>query len=133
MAHRFFYLLICLLGVFMYRSCHGLPTQLNESDLSTMKQELGQPSNDCHRQLTLLEIMILLQQKACPSAGHGNHRMRKRNDDTNNIDIRALQATIVNHNNMINYLINNTVNATYVTNPYIDQHTKNPCDHIELA
>ena len=102
MAHHFFYQLVCLLGVFMYGSCHGLSTQLNESDLSMMKQELGQPSNSCHRQLTLLEIMILLQQEACPSEDQGNHRRRKRNDDTNNIDSRALQATIVNHNNMIN-------------------------------
>lgn len=108
----------------MHRSCHGLPTQRNGSDLSMMKQKLGEPSTHCHRQLTLLEIMILLQQEACPSEDQGNHRMRKRNDDINNIDIRALQATIVNHNNMINYLINNTVNATYVTNAYIDQRTK---------
>jgi hypothetical protein len=124
MAHHSFYQLVCLLAVFMRRSCHVLPTQRNGSDLSMMKQELGEPSTHCHRQLTLMEILILLQQEACPSDDQGNHRMRKRNDDTNNIDIRALQATIVNHNNMINYLINNTVNATYVTNAYIDQHTK---------
>ncbi|CAF1665257.1 unnamed protein product, partial [Rotaria magnacalcarata] len=51
-----------------------------------------------------------------------NRRIR-RDSNAGNLDIHALQTTINDHRTMIYYLINNSMNATYVTNAISSHHS----------
>jgi hypothetical protein len=48
----------------------------------------------------------------------------KRQLHAGSVDINALQTTINNHRTMINYLINNTINTTVMSDAIIDHHTR---------
>jgi short subunit dehydrogenase-like uncharacterized protein len=47
----------------------------------------------------------------------------KRQVHAGSVDINALQTTINDHRSMINYLINNTINTTVMSNAIMDHHT----------
>lgn len=78
---------------------------------------------------TLKHFIQLLQQQPCVQIIEEtiikNRSIRKRNTDASgNIDVYALQTTINDHRTMINYLINNSINATYVNNAILDHYSK---------
>lgn len=78
---------------------------------------------------TLEHLIQFLQQQPCVQIvemmNTKNHSKMKRNTDASgNIDVYALQTTINDHRTMINYLINNSINATYVNNAIDDHHSK---------
>ncbi len=82
-------------------------------------------SNFCHRTITLKQILQLLNAQPCQSIFLQVHqRIHKRNPDAGNLDIHALQTTINDHRTMINYLINNSINATYVGDAISSHHSK---------
>ncbi|UJR29609.1 hypothetical protein I4U23_017157 [Adineta vaga] len=80
----------------------------------------------CSHTMTLQQIIILLKQTPCvPIFENITHQHRqKRNTDAGNLNIHALQTTINDHRTMINYLINNSINATFVADAINDHHTK---------
>lgn len=84
-----------------------------------------------NRTKTLEEIIQLLKQQPCiqifetatETRAHHSKRQRRNTDASGNIDVRALQTTINDHRTMINYLVNNSINATYVTEAIRDHHS----------
>ncbi|CAF2048211.1 unnamed protein product, partial [Rotaria magnacalcarata] len=75
--------------------------------------------------MSLQEIMNLLKRYPCAFIENEiekNLRIR-RDSNAGNLDIHALQTTINDHRTMINYLINNSMNATYVTNAISSHHS----------
>ena len=80
----------------------------------------------CQRTMTLKQILILLKQQPCAQIieKQENRQRKKRNTDAGNVDIHALQTTINDHRTMINYLINNSINATFVADAISNHHSK---------
>ena len=82
----------------------------------------------CSRALNLMEITQLLKTLPCVliEIEPRERRQRSATDaaavSASNIDVKALQATINDHRTMINYLVNNSINATYVTDAVKDHH-----------
>jgi len=98
------------------------------------------PIMQCQRSMTLAQIRSLLAQSPCAmiekkindeflvfffneTTSEGQKTRIKRDTVAAGVDIHALQTTINDHRTMINYLINNTVNATYVANAITDHHS----------
>ncbi|CAF3329348.1 unnamed protein product [Rotaria socialis] len=83
--------------------------------------------NQCQqRQMTYEQIKAILEQHPCigfenESENNSNRRMKRWGDTSNKIN--AIHGTINEHRTMINYLINNTVNATFVTDAIGDHHS----------
>ncbi|CAF1516289.1 unnamed protein product [Adineta steineri] len=80
----------------------------------------------CQRTMTLKQIVILLTKQPCAQIieKEDQRQVNKRNTDAGNVDIHALQTTINDHRTMINYLINNSINATYVSDAITNHHSK---------
>ncbi|CAF1545288.1 unnamed protein product, partial [Rotaria sordida] len=75
--------------------------------------------------MTLREIQILLKLHPCASIAKTIYSGRmKREVNAGSVDVYSLQSTINDHRTMINYLINNSINATYVAGAISDHHTK---------
>ncbi|CAF1506335.1 unnamed protein product [Adineta steineri] len=76
--------------------------------------------------MTLKQIVILLTKQPCAQIieKEDQRQVNKRNTDAGNVDIHALQTTINDHRTMINYLINNSINATYVSDAITNHHSK---------
>lgn len=82
-------------------------------------------TNLCRRTMTLQQILELLKHHSCHSILlQVNQHVHKRNTDAGNLDVHALQTTINDHRTMINYLINNSINATYVADAISNHHSK---------
>ncbi|CAF5107995.1 unnamed protein product, partial [Rotaria sp. Silwood1] len=82
-------------------------------------------TDQCHREMTLQEIKILLKLHPCVNLGKSFATGRmKRQLDAGRVDVYALQTTVNDHRTMINYLINNSINATYVSGAISDHHSK---------
>ncbi len=56
--------------------------------------------------------------------GQENRHLIKRNTDAGTMDIHALQTKINDHRTMINYLINNSINATFVVHAINNHHSE---------
>lgn len=82
-------------------------------------------NNQCNRTMTLKQILELLNQHPCHSILlQVNQHVHKRNTDAGNLNVHALQTTINDHRTMINYLINNSINATFVADAISSHHSK---------
>jgi hypothetical protein len=87
--------------------------------------EYNQTSSSCGYTVSLQQIMQLLKEQPCVKIiEQDGHRIVKRNTDAGNVDIHALQTTINDHRTMINYLINNSINASFVSDAILDHHSK---------
>lgn len=86
-------------------------------------------TSSCRSQITWMEMneilklhpCVLLQRELLP-VQRQRREHRRPEIDGGQIDIKALQTTINDHRTMINYLVNNSINATYVTSAFKDQH-----------
>ncbi|UJR19918.1 hypothetical protein I4U23_023050 [Adineta vaga] len=87
--------------------------------------QLTNQAYSCSRTMTLQEIIIILKQTPCASIFRNitQHR-QKPSSDAGNLDIHALQTTINDHHKIINYLINNSISATFVADAIKSHHTK---------
>ncbi|CAF3876490.1 unnamed protein product [Rotaria sordida] len=109
-----FFFKLCLL----FFNIYGLSF---ESALNTSNDE----TSHCQRHMTLREIQILLKLHPCASIAKTIYSGRmKREVNAGSVDVYSLQSTINDHRTMINYLINNSINATYVAGAISDHHTK---------
>lgn len=84
----------------------------------------------CELIMTYTEVVELLLRSPCqsfedPNQTDKNNRIN-RDVATASIDVNALQATINDHRIMIEYLVNNTINATYVTQAINNHQTRGP-------
>ncbi|CAF4782199.1 unnamed protein product, partial [Rotaria sp. Silwood2] len=84
-------------------------------------------TNLCENHMTFDEMKKLLKEHSClfmeiESASIG--RRHKRWGDSTNNKINAIHATINEQRNMINFLFNNSINATILTNAISDHHSK---------
>lgn len=119
-----------LIGWYSIASCmlglsHGLSYDNDEVALVVNNIESETHSlHSCQRTMTWFQIVELLQQQPCAIIRTNHHRLSKRDVNAETIDIKALVATINDHRTMINYLVNNTVNTTIVSNAIMDHHTK---------
>jgi len=87
--------------------------------------EYNQTSSTCRDTVSLQQIIQFLKEQPCVKIIEQNgHQIVKRNTDAGNMDIHALQTTINDHRTMINYLINNSINASFVSDAILDHHSK---------
>jgi hypothetical protein len=77
----------------------------------------------CSHSMTLAQIIHLLQQQPCAIIETMSNQRDKRQVHAGSVDINALQTTINDHRTMINYLINNTINTTVMSNAIMDHHS----------
>jgi len=74
----------------------------------------GNQVYSCQHTMKFKQIFQLLNQQPCVQIiQKENQRIMKRNTDAGNVDIHAMQTTINDQRTMINYLINNSMNATF--------------------
>ena len=80
----------------------------------------------CQRSMTLERIIELLKQQPCFIIEQplSNGIRTKRDTNGGNFDIHAIQTTINDHRTMINYLVNNSINATFVAEAISSHHSK---------
>ena len=77
----------------------------------------GQAS-PCHRSMNLSQVVELLQQR---------NRIGKRDThNTGTVDIHALQTTVNDHHTLINYIINNSLNTSFLTEAVNRQNAQRP-------
>lgn len=86
-------------------------------------------TSSCRSQITWMEMNEILKLHPCVllqrelSSVHRQRREHRRPEiDGGQIDIKALQTTINDHRTMINYLVNNSINATYISTAFKDHH-----------
>lgn len=117
----------------LFNICH-VSMQWNTNDTTT-EQNLVQinttipDTNTCppSSRMTYEQMRLLLQQHPCVIFDDNNENSRRRVrrwGDSNKIN--AIHATINDHRNMINLLVNNSINATFVTDAIRDHHTGTP-------
>ena len=110
--HIFFYLY--LVGSFSFYLANA--SAIDEKNQTTLCQQ---------HLMTLKEIMALLKQQPCILIEKQfTNSIRKRDVNNGNLDIHAIQTTINDHRTMINYLVNNSINATYVSDAISTYHSK---------
>jgi hypothetical protein len=99
---------------FWFDLTNGLP--MNEKNQTVLCQ---QPTK------TLKEIQELVKQQSCLILKKEiTNDIQKRDINGGNLDIHAIQTTVNDNRVMINYLINNSINATFVADAIETYHSK---------
>ncbi len=84
----------------------------------------------CPRFITYNQVAALLARSTCPSIEKSNkidniNDRTRRQIDSGNLDIKAIQTTVNDNRNMIQYLFNNTINQTILIDE-LYKHTRTP-------
>jgi len=123
-----YYFLVLLHHILLYHLCICLPSHyllLHPNNHNNNNNET--PTNQyCQQNMTYGQIVALLSKTRCSSIkektpvdinnnNNNNNNRHKRDVNAGTNDIRALQTTVNDHRSMIEYLINNSINATFVS------------------
>ncbi|CAF3589124.1 unnamed protein product [Rotaria socialis] len=85
-------------------------------------------SYQCEGRMHIQQIILKLKQHPCPiivKEEIDTHRKMKRQVvDAGTVNVHALQRTANDHRTLINYLINNSINATIMSDAIITHHSK---------
>ncbi|CAF0796223.1 unnamed protein product [Adineta steineri] len=90
-------------------STNETPTERNDNQI-----------DHCRPTMTLDEAIRLLREQPCLFLGKQNGSRVKRDQTAGKIDIKALQATVNDHRSMINVMMNNSMNATFIDAAFIN-------------
>jgi hypothetical protein len=129
--HYFFLILHYYVGVHLSNSSQ-LHAQLFDFQNNTNNQ--SSIIRSCPSFITYNQVVALLAINTCPSFEKSNkindinHRKR-RQIDSRNLDIKAIQTTINDNRNMIQYLFNNSINQTIL----IEELNKHSCTQLSLT
>ncbi|CAF1440438.1 unnamed protein product [Adineta ricciae] len=108
---------LSIFGSVIFYSTNGLSIKNNNTNQIDLCQQ---------RFMTLKEVMELLKQQPCfiTEPQHLTNGIQRRDVNNGNFDVHAIQTTINDHRVMINYLINNSINATFVDDAISTYHSK---------
>ncbi|CAF1440475.1 unnamed protein product [Adineta ricciae] len=113
---------LSIFGSVIFYSTNALSIKNNKTNQIDLCQQ---------RFMTLTEVMELLKQQPCfitePQQQQQQHLIngiQRRDVNNGNFDVHAIQTTINDHRVMINYLINNSINATFVADAISTYHSK---------
>lgn len=117
------FLIIIIFSTSIWWSTNGLPVH-NYNNLLKINNETS-TNETCYHRMTYNEIIVSLNKTPCVVLIDQSTEHREKRDTTSgNVDVYALQSTINNHRSMINYLTNNTVNFTVMSEAIYDHHTR---------
>ena len=90
-------------------------------------ESLERHSSQCHRPVTQSQVVELLQQQPCVLKSKQPIRVGKRDvHNTGTVDIHALQTTVNDHHTLINYIINNSLNTSFLAEAVNRHNAKRP-------
>ena len=117
--------------------CYQLSIDQNETNSTTVvPQVIDNNTKQCNsRAMTLKELQSRLRQYPCVSMDNENNKRRDKRwlgGKTRN-QINALKGIINEHRNMINVLVNNSINAIYMLGAIKDHHEKFKTKSVKLA
>ncbi len=125
--YYFFVILHYYLGVHLSNclQSHGLLFDFhsNTNNQSSINQ-------NCRSFITYNQVAALLARNTCPAFQNSN-KINNNNDrtrrqiDSGNLDIKAIQTTVNDHRNMIQYLFNNSINQTILMQE-LYKHSRTP-------
>ena len=116
-----------VINIVLHLSIFGSVIFYSTNALSIKNNQTNQLDSCQQRFMTLTEILELLKQQPCfitEDQQHLINGIQKRDVNNGNFDVHAIQTTLNDHHILINYLINNSTNATFVADAISTYHSK---------
>ncbi|CAF2694798.1 unnamed protein product [Rotaria sp. Silwood2] len=124
MVFNFFFQL-CLILSCAFALSNGSILHDNDIYETITINVINNQTNQCRSPMTLQQIMSLVKQYPCTiTEKENNNRRMKRKVDADSADIYALQAILNDHLVMINYLIDNSINTSFVADAINNYYSK---------
>ena len=103
--------LLCIIAMGRGLIDAGPSHSIQESKIKHLERH----SSQCHRPINQSQVLELLQQQPCARNSKQPSRFSKRDVHTSGtIDIHALQTTVNDHHTLINNIVNNSLNTSFL-------------------